>query len=208
MASSCTPVLPQLRQTSYAIIQTLKEGAMRTQAVSILTIAVLALSAGVAHAQPGLSGGNDLDAIDKAHRLDQEKQRERDSTRKNGLDALQAQDFALAEKEFARLLSMDPTTSDANYLMGLTQMGLKKWPEAKAYLQTAVVSEPTRPEPKARLGVAHVMLGDINSAADQHDALGAMARACNGCPDQKTINDNLLMLDKILVAATKPKTPG
>ena len=38
---------------------------------------------------------------------------------------------------------------------------------------------------KARLGVAHVMLNDINSAADQHDALGAMARECNGCPDQR-----------------------
>jgi len=181
---------------------------MRTQAVSILAMALLALSTGVAHAQPGLSGGNDLDAIDKAHRLDQEKQRDRDATRKNGLDALQAQDFTLAEKEFARLLSMEPTTSDANFLMGLAKIGLNKWPEAKASLQAAVASEPTRPEPKARLGVAHVMLGDINSAADQHDALGAMARACNGCPDQKAINDNLLMLDKILVAATKPKTPG
>jgi Flp pilus assembly protein TadD len=174
----------------------------------VFCVVIMAALSGVAHAQPGLSGGNDLDAIDKAHRIDQEKQRERDASRNTGLEALQAQDFTGAERNFAKLLTFDPTTSDANYLMGLAQIGLKKWPEAKVSLETAVKLEPKRPEPKARLGVAHVMLGDINSAADQHDALGAMARECNGCPDQKNINDNLLMLDRILVAATKPKTPG
>lgn len=174
----------------------------------VICLAIMAAVTGVAHAQPGLSGGNDLDAIDNAHRIDQEKRRQMDASRKSGLDALQAQDFALAEQNFTKLLAFDPTTSDAKYLMGLAQMGLKKWPEAKTSLEAAVINEPKRPEPKARLGVAHVMLGDINSAADQHDALGAMARECNGCPDQKNINDNLLMLDKILVAATKPKTPG
>lgn len=174
----------------------------------VLCLAFMAAATGVANAQPGLSGGNDLDAIDKAHRIDQEKRREMEGARKLGLEALQAQDFATAEQHFTKLLSFDPTTSDASYLMGLAQMGLKKWPEAKVSLDTAVKNEPKRPEPKARLGVANVMLGDINSAADQHDALGAMARECNGCPDQKNINDNLLMLDKVLVAATKPKTPG
>ena len=174
----------------------------------VLCLAFMAAATGVANAQPGLSGGNDLDTIDKAHRIDQEKRREMEGARKLGLEALQAQDFATAEQHFTKLLSFDPTTSDASYLMGLAQMGLKKWPEAKASLDTAVKNEPKRPEPKARLGVANVMLGDINSAADQHDALGAMARECNGCPDQKNINDNLLMLDKVLVAATKPKTPG
>jgi TolA-binding protein len=171
-------------------------------------VVVMAAVSGVANAQPGLSGGNDLDAIDKAHRIDQEKRREMEASRKSGLDALQAQDFTLAEQHFTKLLSFDPTTSDANYLMGMTQIGLKKWPEAKTSLEAAVKNEPKRPEPKARLGVAHVMLGDINSAADQHDALSAMVQECQRCPDQKNIADSLMMLDRVLVAATKPKVPG
>jgi TolA-binding protein len=181
---------------------------MRRLVVCALVLAATMVGTGVANAQPGLSGGNDLNAIDRSHRIDEEKRKARETEHQGGLAALQAGDFALAERHFAKLLSFDPTTSDASYLMGLAQIGLKKWPEAKVALETAVKNEPNRPEPKARLGVAHVMLSDINSAADQHDALGAMARACNGCPDQKNINDNLLMLDKILVAATKPKTPG
>lgn len=178
---------------------------MRGLLVSILLLAAAGGVTGVASAQPGLSGGNDLDAIDRAHRLDQEKARARDAARNVGLAALQSGDFAAAEKSFTTLLSYDPTTSDANYLMGLAQLGLQKWSDAKLSLQAAVISEPARPEPKARLGVAHVMLGDINSAADQHDALSAMWSACNKCENAQSIADSLTMLDKILVAATKPK---
>jgi len=181
---------------------------MRGLLVSVLMAAAMGATAGVAHAQPGLSGGNDLDAIDRAHRLDQEKQRVRESTRKVGLAALQSGDFAAAEKSFATLLSYDPTTSDASYLMGLAQLGLQKWPEARLSLEDAVANEPDRPEPRARLGVALVMLGDINGAADQHDALSAMWRGCNKCENAQAIADSLTMLDKILVAATKPKPAG
>lgn len=183
---------------------------MRGLLVSLALGAAMAMTAGVAQAQPGLSGGNDLDAIDRSHRLDQEKERLRESTRKTGLAALQAGDFTAAERSFAALLTYDPTTSDASYLMGLAQLGQEKWQEAKLSLQAAVANEPTRPEPKARLGVAHVMLGDINSAADQHDALSAMWNACNRCENAQAIADSLTMLDRVLVAATKPKSkpPG
>lgn len=181
---------------------------MRKLIVSVLVLAAIGASAGVANAQPGLSGGLDVDALDASLRMQQERKREADTAHKAGYEALQAKDYLAAEQHFARLLAMDTRTNDAHYLMGLAQMGLEKWTQAKTSLEEAVIAEPNRPEAKARLGVAHVMLGDINSAADQHDALGAMARACNGCPDQKNINDNLLMLDRILVAATKPKTPG
>jgi len=182
---------------------------MRRLLASILVLVAMGAVTGVANAQPGLSGGNDLDAIDRAHRIDQEKERARDTARKAGLDALQAKDFSLAEQNFNRLLAFDPTTSDASYLMGLAQIGLKKWPEAKQYLEAAVKAEPNRPEPKARLGEAHVMLGDINAAADQHDALSAMWAACNQCPQAQQIADNLTMLDKLLVAVTtKAKSAG
>ncbi len=181
---------------------------MRGLIVSVLVLAAVGSSAGVASAQPGLSGGNDINAIDRSLRIDEDKKRARETERKEGLAALQAGNFAQAEKNFAKLLSFAPTTSDASYLMGLSQLGLEKWPEAKASLAAAVANEPTRPEPKARLGVAHVMLGDINGAADQHDALSAMWAACNRCDGAQAIADSLTMLDKILVAATKKPAPA
>lgn len=182
---------------------------MRKLVASILVLAAIGATAGVSHAQKGLSTGPNLDGIDNARRIEENKLRALEAPRKAGLAALQAQDFALAEKNFAELLSFEPTTSDAHFLMGLAKLGLEKWLEAKVSLEAAVQDEPKRPEPKARLGVAHVMLGDINSAADQHDALSKMARDCQRCPDAKAIADNLTMLDKLLVRVTsKPATPG
>ena len=181
---------------------------MRRLVASVLVLAALGATAGAAHAQRGLSNGTNFDAVNNAQRVDEDRLRKLEVPRKAGLAALQAGDFVLAEKEFTTLLSNDPTTSDAHYLMGLAQLGLEKWADAKVSLEAAVASEPKRPEPKARLGVANVMLGNINSAADQHDALSAMYAECQRCPDQKLIGDNLMMLDKLLVAATKPKTPG
>lgn len=182
---------------------------MRRLVTSLLVLCAISAGAGAAIAQKGLSTGPNLDGIDNARRIEENRMRALEAPRKAGLEALQEQNFAAAEQNFTKLLSFDPTTSDASYLMGLAQMGLNKWPEAKLSLEAAVKSEPKRPEPKARLGVALVMLGDINAAADQHDALSAMANSCQRCPEAKTIADNLLMLDRILVAATKkPASAG
>ena len=181
---------------------------MRRLVTSLLVLGAISATIGVGHAQKGLSTGPNLDGIENARRIEENKARERDGARKAGLAALQEQNFTAAEQNFTKLLSFDPTTSDASYLMGLAQIGLSKWPEAKLSLQAAVKIEPNRSEPKARLGIAHVMLGDINSAADQHDALSAMARECQRCPDAKIIADNLIMLDRILVAATKKPAPA
>lgn len=181
---------------------------MRRLVTSLLVLGAINAATGMAIAQKGLSTGPNLDGMENARRIEENKARERDGARKAGLAALQEQNFAAAEQEFAKLLSFDPTTSDASYLMGLAQIGLEKWPEAKLSLEAAVKTEPKRPEPKARLGVAHVMLGEINAAADQHDALNAMVQECQRCPEAKTIADNLLMLDRILVAATRKPAPA
>jgi len=191
------------------LAQCKRESAMRRLVASILVLVAIGAAGSTANAQKGLSTGPNLDGIDNARRIEENSLKALDAPRKAGLAALQAQDFGLAESHFAKLLSFDPTTSDANYLMGLAKLGLKKWPEAKLSLEAAVKSEPKRPEPKARLGVAHVMLGDINSAADQHDALSKMVQDCQRCPDAKAIADNLTMLDKLLVrVTTKPASAG
>jgi len=180
---------------------------MRRLVVSILALAVIGGSIGIAGAQKGLSTGPDLDGIDRAARIEEQKRRDLEAPRKAGLEALQAQDFAAAEASFATLLSKDPTTSDANYLMGLAQIGLKKWPEAKQYLAVAVTEEPKRPEPKLRLGISALMTGDIETAKVQRAELATLSSTCGSCPDAKKITDNIATLDKVIDAATKAAAP-
>ncbi len=180
---------------------------MRRLVVSVLLLAAIGATTGIASSQKGLSSGADLDGIDRAMRIEEQKRRELDAPRKAGLEALQAQDFAAAEASFTTLLSKDPTTSDANYLMGLAQIGLKKWPEAKQYLQVAITEEPKRPEPKLRLGIAALMTGDIDTATAQRAELATLSSTCGNCPDAKKITDGIATLDKVIAAATKAAAP-
>ena len=184
---------------------------MRNLVLSAAVLAVAMSTAGAAYAQKGLSTGPNLDGIDNARRIEENKMRALEAPRKAGLAALQAQDFVSAEKHFTELLSFDPTTSDASYLMGITQIGLKKWPEARTYLEIAVKNEPKRPEPKLRLGIAALMTADFDTANKQRADLADLSAKCGNCEDAKRISDSLASLDKVLAAATKaaaPKTPG
>ncbi len=179
---------------------------MNKLAVSILILAAMGSATGAAIAQKGLSTGPNMDAIENARRIEENKMRSLEVPRKAGLAALQAQDFALAEQSFTKLLSFDPTTSDASYLMALAQMGQKKWAEAKLSLEDAIKKEPKRPEPKARLGVADIMINDMDGAAKQRADLVALASDCGSCGDSRRIAENIAMIDKVL-AAIAPKTP-
>ncbi len=181
---------------------------MRRLVVSLLVLAAIGGTVGISSAQKGLSSGADLDGIDRSQRIEEQKRRELEMPRKAGLEALQAQDFAAAEASFTTLLSKDPTTSDANYLMGLAQIGLKKWPEAKQYLEVAIKEEPKRPEPKLRLGISALMTGDIETAQTQRADLADLSSKCGSCPDAKKITDNIATLDRVIAAATKAATPA
>jgi tetratricopeptide (TPR) repeat protein len=181
---------------------------MRSLVASIIALVAMGSVVGVATAQKGLSTGPNMDAIENARRIEENAMRALDKPRKAGLAALQAQDYTQAEKSFTELLSKDPTTSDANYLMGLAKLGLKKWPEAKQHLELAIISEPARPEPKARLGVADIMVNDMTGAMAQRAELVSMTNKCaNTCADARRIADNLAMIDKVL-AVTKPAQPA
>lgn len=184
---------------------------MRRLFVSMLVLAAVGVGAGVSNAQKGLSTGPNLDGIENARRIEENAMRALDKPRKAGLEALQAQNFTQAETSFTELLSKNPTTSDANYLMGLAKMGLKKWAEARTYLEKAIVAEPKRPEPKARLAVTYIMINEMDAAAKQRADLTALASQCTGgCTDGKRIADNIGIVDKVL-ASIEPKpaaTPG
>jgi TolA-binding protein len=181
-----------------------KGDAMRGLFLPVLILAAMGSAAGAAHAQPGLSSAPNLDGADNANRIAENARRKLDAIRKDGLEALQKQDYAAAEQTFGKLLAQNPTTTDANYLMALAKMGQQNWPEAKEFLENAVKQEPKWPDPKARLGIAYLRLNDTGSAAKQRAELAGLASKCNGCPDAARIADNLALLDRA-IAAQKPK---
>lgn len=177
---------------------------MRGLFLSALMLAVACSMSGGAAAQKGLSTGPNLDGMDNANRIAENTRRKLDGMRKEGLEALQKQDFAGAEKAFGKLAGQEPTLSDAHYLLGVARIGLQNWAGARQSLETAIQKEPDRPDPKGRLGVTYVRLGELDLAKKQRDDLAALSARCNGCPDATRIADNLGLLDRALAAA-QPK---
>lgn len=178
---------------------------MRSLVLSVLILAAAGAASGVAHAQPGLSSAPNLDGADNANRIAENAKRKLDGMRKEGIEALQKQDFAAAEKAFGKLVAQNPTTNDANYLMGLAKLGLQNWTDARQFLELAVKQDPKWPDPKSRLGVAYLRLNDADAAAKQRADLATLSSGCNGCKDAKSITENLAMLDRAIAAAQKPK---
>ncbi|MEZ6029092.1 MAG: tetratricopeptide repeat protein [Hyphomonadaceae bacterium] len=154
-----------------------------------------------AHAQPGLSTKPNYDGVYNADRIDENQQRQLQILHDAATDALKAQDFAAAEATLAQLVKRDPTTMDANFLMGLAKSGLNKWDEARTYLEAAVKSEPKRPEPKARLGLAYMMLDDREGASRQRAELFKLDQSCmGGCSDAQWIAEGLALIDQALIS--------
>lgn len=181
---------------------------MRGLVLSVLFLAAAGSVCGAASAQPGLSSAPNLDGADNANRIAENAKRKLDGIRKEGIEALQKQDFAGAEKAFGKLVAQNPTTTDAHYLMGVAKLGLQNWADAKQFLEIAVKKESSRPEPKARLGVAYIRLNDLDSAKKQRDDLAALAAKCNGCADAARINENLGMLDRALAPPAPKVAPA
>ncbi|MGH6912034.1 MAG: tetratricopeptide repeat protein, partial [Phenylobacterium sp.] len=137
--------------------------------------------------------------IDRVDRVSDGAQTELRALRATALAALQARDYPAAEKAFADLLARAPNTRDASFMMGLTKAGLEKWEEAKGYLEIATTQDPKRPEPKTRLGLTYVKLGNIDGAKQQRGELASLDQACKGaCEDAKWIADGLVILDQAL----------
>jgi Flp pilus assembly protein TadD len=80
-------------------------------------------------------------------------------------------------------------------------MSLGKWEDAKKHLEVAVKKTPKEPDPRSRLGVTLVMLGDASGAMDQRAELEKMAKACkNTCRNAQWIANGIAMID----SATPP----
>lgn len=117
----------------------------------------------------------------------------------SGVDALQAKNYAVAEGIFEDILRRDRNNADTNFLLGVAKMGLEKWDDAKKYLEIATRKSPKKPDPKSRLGVTLIKLGDIEGAKKQREELVKLQTACKEtCRDGQFINDGIAMIDGAL----------
>lgn len=117
----------------------------------------------------------------------------------DGVAALQAKNFVVAESIFTDYLRANPQHPQANFLMGVVEMSLDKWPEAKKYLEIAVRKNPKAPDPKSRLGVTLAKLGDFPGAMEQRAELEKLDKDCKGqCRDAQYITSGLAMIDQAI----------
>lgn len=117
----------------------------------------------------------------------------------SGVQAVQSKNFAVAEGIFNDILRQNPNHADANFMMGITKMSLNKWDDAKKYLEVAVKKSPKEPDPKSRLAVTLIKLGDIDGAMEQRAALEKMDKDCKGkCRKAEWIANGLALVDSAL----------
>ncbi|MEP7209845.1 MAG: tetratricopeptide repeat protein [Alphaproteobacteria bacterium] len=167
----------------------------RQARLSILIVVSLAL-AGAAAAQRGSTANNGPGSLSASNPYGI------NATLREAMDSMQAKNYELAERKFLEVLQDKPTEPRANLMLGVTEMALMKWEEAKKYLTTAVAISPREPDPKSRLGVTLAKLGDLDGAAKQRADLATMDKACKGkCLNAKWIADGIVMIDGAVSAA-------
>lgn len=153
-----------------------------------------------AHAQINL-GGVDTNRFERNAELSRGKASP-DQLHKAGVEALEAGDFASADDYFTQLVEKQPRSADANFLLGLAKFGQQDWEAARTYLEVASERDRRRPEPKTRLGITLIQLGDLNAAIDVYRELEALNERCRGrCRDDQWIKQGILDLGGALTAA-------
>ncbi len=117
----------------------------------------------------------------------------------DGVEAIRAKNFQVAEGIFEEILRQNPNHADANFMMGIAKMSLDKWEDAKKYLEIAVRKSPKQPDPKSRLAVTLIRLGDVEGAMKQRADLEKMNQDCKGkCRNAEWIATGLAMIDASL----------
>jgi Flp pilus assembly protein TadD len=161
-----------------------------------LVLALAAALSGAAMAQKGSSANNGPGALSAADPYGS------NATLREGMDAMQAGNYTLAESRLVEFLKAQPKHPRGNFMLGVAEMQLGKWPEAKTYLEMAVQTSPREPDPKGRLGITLAKLGDAAGAAKQREELGKMDKSCKGaCANAKWIASNIAQLDAAIAEA-------
>lgn len=97
-----------------------------------------------------------------------------------GVAALQAQDYKLAEKKFADVLSIAGDSPEANFYMGLAKIGRGKEKTSVRYFKKAIEQRNNFVEAREQLALVLLATSDREGAEAQLAALRDMRSACDG----------------------------
>ncbi len=179
---------------------------MRLLSSLLAAIALTFAAATTAHAQINL-GGVDTNRFERGAELDRGKANPK-QLHEDGVAALEAGDFVTADANFTQLVEKQPRSADANFLLGLAKFGQQDWEAARTYLEVASERDKRRPEPKTRLGLTLIQLGDLNAAIDVYRELEALNTRCKDrCRDDEWIKQGILELGTALSAALEESAP-
>ena len=113
-----------------------------------------------------------------------------------GVDALNAKDFAAADAAFGDVLAQKPDDWEAAYMRGQAQAALGNYAGAKTLFEAAVKMQPGLLDGKARLAVVEKKLGNADAASLIRSGIAASAEKCAGtCSAAKAYADALAMID-------------
>jgi tetratricopeptide (TPR) repeat protein len=85
---------------------------------------------------------------------------------RQGKEALQAGQLDLAEKDFRRVIALDPKSAAPHINLGVTYMREKRWNDALAELRKAESLAPNQPGVQLNLGLAYYRKNDFASAIE------------------------------------------
>jgi tetratricopeptide (TPR) repeat protein len=101
-----------------------------------------------------------------------------DAAFRGGVDALQAKDYAKAEKNFDDVLSIAPAHPEANYYMALAKIGLGKSKNSVRYLEKAIKARGNFVEAREKLAIVRIELGEPDAAREQLAAIENLKEKC------------------------------
>jgi len=143
--------------------------------VAALTAATMMTAVPVAIAAGGGGGGGGLPSSPSPRTQIDPAEAFRD-----GVAALQAEDFKKAEKKFGQVLKVAPKMPEANYYMALAKVGRGKEKSSVRYLKRAIKARPNFVEAREKFALVSISLEKPEEAERQ---LAALVDIQNTCTD-------------------------
>jgi tetratricopeptide (TPR) repeat protein len=89
---------------------------------------------------------------------------------RDGKQALQAGNLALAEEDFRKVIALDPQSGAAHVNLGVAYMREKRWDDALAEFHRAQALSPNQPGVELNIGLAYYRKNDFASAVEPFSA--------------------------------------
>ena len=103
---------------------------------------------------------------------------------RDGLSSFEAGDWAAAEDSFEKVVKGRKDDGDARAYLGMTQVKLEKWKDARKSLEKAIDDNTVLPGAWENLGLVYLHFDEADKAGEQLTALGQLKDGCaDPCPN-------------------------